>query len=96
MEKRKNMKKILLPVVVALALIFAMTVTAMADLVPPLKDYNVKFTSKEQMVSSFKTEDMYNQFAGMQPGDFTDIAISLKNEHENTTDWYMTNEVLKT
>jgi DNA-binding CsgD family transcriptional regulator len=68
----------------------------MAELVPPLKDYNVKFTSKEQMVSSFKTEDMYNQFAGMQPGDFTDIAISLKNEHEQTTDWYMTNEVLKT
>ena len=96
MEKRKNMKKILLPVVIALVLIFAMTVTAMAELVPPLKDYNVKFTSKEQMVSSFKTEDMYNQFAGMQPGDFTDIAISLKNEHEQTTDWYMTNEVLKT
>ena len=96
MEKRKNMKKILLPAVVALALIFAMTVTAMADLVPPLNDYNVKFTSKEEMVSSFKTEDMYNQFAGMQPGDYTDIAISLKNEHEKTTDWYMTNEVLKT
>ena len=96
MEKRKNMKKILLPAVVALALIFAMTVTAMADLVPPLNDYNVKFTSKEEMVSSFKTEDMYNQFAGMQPGDYTDIAISLKNEHEKTTDWYMTNKVLKT
>ena len=96
MKKCKNMKKILLPVMIAVVLMLAMTVTAMAELVPPLKDYNVKFTSKEEMVSSFKTEDMYNQFAGMQPGDNTDIAISLKNEHEQTTDWYMTNEVLKT
>jgi predicted alternative tryptophan synthase beta-subunit len=32
----------------------------------------------------------------MQPGDYTDIVLSVKNEHKATTHWYMTNEVLKT
>ena len=39
MKKRQNIKKILLPLVTAMVLIFAMSISAMAELVPPLKDY---------------------------------------------------------
>ncbi len=96
MKKSKSMKKILLPAVTAMILVFAMTVSTMADLVPALDDYYCTFTDSEKMSSNFKTSDMYNQFAGMQPGDYTDIAIDIKNENTETVDWYMTNEVLKT
>ena len=96
MKNRKSTKKILLPAVTAIALAFCMAITAMADLVPALNEYHVTFKPNEKMESNFKTSDMYNQFAGMQPGDYTDIAINVKNEHPTTVDWYMTNEVLKT
>lgn len=96
MKKRQNIKKILLPLVTALILVFAMSVSVMAELVPPLKDYYCTFTTDKKMDSNFKTKDMYNQFAGMQPGDYTDIAIDIKNDNENTVDWYMTNDVIKT
>lgn len=96
MKKSRNMKKILLPAVTAIILVLAMSISAMADLVPALDDYYCTFEQTEKLVSNFKTSDMYNQFAGMQPGDYTDISINIKNEHERTVDWYMTNEVLKT
>ena len=96
MKKRQNIKKILLPLVTAMVLIFAMSISAMAELVPPLKDDYCTFTAGKKLESNFKTRDMYNQFAGMQPGDYTDIAIDIKNDNENTVDWYMTNEVIKT
>ena len=96
MKNRKSTKKILLPAVTAIVLAFCMAITAMADLVPALNEYHVTFKPNEKMESNFKTSDMYNQFAGMQPGDYTDIAINVKNEHPTTVDWYMTNEVLKT
>lgn len=96
MKKSKNMKKILLPALTAIILVLAMSISAMAELVPALDDYYCTFTTGEKLTSNFKTSDMYNQFAGMQPGDYTDIAIDINNENENTVDWYMTNEVLKT
>ena len=96
MKRRKNMKKILLPAMTAIILVLVMSISVMADLVPALDDYYCTFTTGKKLTSNFKTSDMYNQFAGMQPGDYTDIAIDIKNENENVVDWYMTNEVLKT
>ena len=95
MKRRKSMKKILLPIVTAMILVFAMSISALAELVPALKDYNCTFTTGQKLESNFKTSDIYNQFAGMQPGDYTDIVIDIKNDNENTVDWYMTNKVIK-
>ena len=94
MKRRKSMKKILLPIVTAMILVFAMSISALAELVPALKDYRCTFTTGQKLESNFKTSDIYNQFAGMQPGDYTDILIDIKNDNENTVDWYMTNKVL--
>ena len=95
MKRRKSMKIILLPIVTAMILVFAMSISALAELVPALKDYNCTFTTGQKLESNFKTSDIYNQFAGMQPGDYTDIVIDIKNDNENTVDWYMTNKVIK-
>lgn len=93
---RKMMKKVFLPAVLACVLLLALTVTAMAELVPAKDTYNVSFNTNNKMSSNFKSSDMFNEAAGLQPGDYTDIVLNLKNENAATVDWYMTNKVLKT
>ena len=91
----KKMTKVLFPAVLALTLVFAMTVSAFAELVPARDDWTVSFTEANKMVSNFKTQDMDDQVSGLQPGDYTDIVLTLKNENKETVDWYMTNKVIK-
>ena len=88
------MKKVFLPAVFACVLTLALAVNAMAELVPAKDTYNVSFKTDNKMSSNFKSSDMFNQAAGLQPGDYTDIVLNLKNENEATVDWYMTNKVL--
>lgn len=46
------------------------------------------------MESTFKTSDLNDVIAGMQPGDRVIFSLELNNENKTTTDWYMTNKVL--
>lgn len=96
MEKRKSMKKLLLSSVAVLTLTLAIGMSAMAEVISPLDEYNVTFTEESKMSSNFKSEDIFEQASSMQPGDSTDIVLSVKNQNKATTYWYMTNEVLKT
>lgn len=79
-----------------LTLTLAIAMSAMADVIPPLDEYNVTFTEDSKMDSNFKSDDIFEQASSMQPGDSTDIVLSVENKNEATTYWYMTNEVLKT
>ncbi len=57
-------------------------------------DWHVAFTSEEKMDSNFHTSDLDEAIRGLQPGDNAIITLALENRHQETTDWYMTNEVL--
>ena len=57
-------------------------------------DWRVTFTDEKKMESSFKTSDINDTIYGIQPGDNAIVELSLKNENETPTDWYMTNKVL--
>ncbi len=57
-------------------------------------DWNVTFTEDEKMESSFSSADLDDTIYGLQPGDNAIITLKLKNEHDVSTDWYMTNKVL--
>ena len=92
---KKIMKKLVSPALLAAALICALSVTAFAELIPTKKSWSVSFTEKKVMVSDFKTKEMDDQVYGLQPGDYTDIVLNLKNDYDETVDWYMTNKVLK-
>ncbi|MDO5134299.1 MAG: hypothetical protein Q4D81_15170 [Eubacteriales bacterium] len=92
--------KNLLPAAIAAVLVISLAIPASAsdsktELLQPKDSYNVSFTADKKMVSDFKSSEMYNQMAGMQPGDHINIVMNLKNENESTVDWYMTNKVLK-
>ena len=92
---KKIMKKLVSPALLAAILICAFSVKAFAELIPTEKSWSVSFTEKKVMVSDFKTKEMDDQVYGLQPGDYTDIVLNLKNDYDETVDWYMTNKVLK-
>lgn len=56
--------------------------------------WHVVFTDQKEMESTFKTSDLDDVIAGMQPGDRVIFSLDLKNQNKHTTDWYMTNKVL--
>lgn len=58
-------------------------------------DWKVEFTEDEKMESNFKTSNMDDTISGMQPGDDAIFTVSLQNDNDITTDWYMSNKVLK-
>lgn len=78
-----------------LALLLAVTpITAYAEDFSGGDGWKVSFDGKK-MTSTFKNSDIDDKVYEMEPGDTVDFHIQLKNEYKQTTDWYMTNEVLK-
>lgn len=78
-----------------LALLLAITpVTAHAEDFTGGDGWKVSFDGKK-MTSTFKNTDIDDEIYKLEPGDTVDLHLSLKNEYSKTTDWYMTNEVLK-
>lgn len=78
-----------------LALLLAVTpITAYAEDFSGGDGWKVSFDGKK-MTSTFKNTDIDDKIYEMEPGDTVDFHIQLKNEYKQTTDWYMTNEVLK-
>lgn len=92
---KNNKKKILFPVVAAIVIVLTMGITAFAELVPTNNQWNVSFNENKKMVSDFKKETIADSVSGLQPGDYTDIVLNLKNDNSATVDWYMTNKVIQ-
>ena len=65
-------------------------------------DWNVTFTAGKVMESNFGKSAFDDVIFGkttadgLQPGDDMTISLTLTNSYPETTDWYMTNEVLST
>ena len=78
-----------------LALLLAVTpITAYAEDFSGGDGWKVSFDGKK-MTSTFKNTDIDDKIYEMEPGDTVNFHIQLKNEYKQTTDWYMTNKVLK-
>ena len=90
-----KMKKILFPAVLALVTALTFSISVFAELVPTDKQWNVSFTTDKKMTSDFKNNSISDSVSGLQPGDYTDIVLNLKNDNAATVDWYMTNKVIK-
>lgn len=90
--RRKRWK--LLPVLGLLVTMAMSAVTTNAETSHGNSDWSVVFSKDKKMVSNFKTSDINDAIYGIQPGDNVIITLALKNENDEATDWYMTNEVL--
>lgn len=95
--KAAGMSRSLAVILAALFLIAAIAPAqyVSAEEVAGENDWSVSFTEDKKMVSNFKTSDIDDKIYGMQPGDTATITLKLSNENEETTDWYMTNKVLR-
>lgn len=58
--------------------------------------WNVTFNTSNEMVSDYDQQKANATLKDMQPGDDVAYDVTIKNESDHATDWYMTNEVLKT
>lgn len=58
-------------------------------------DWSVTFTPDEKMVHAPENMNFADTVSDMQPGDVNTVAVTIKNDHAASTDWYLTNEVIK-
>lgn len=91
--KSEKFRKIM-TALMAIGMIASMSVTAYADELKGASGWYVDFTAENKLDSNFKTKDMDEAVAGMQPGDAITFHVDVKNSNSASTEWYMSNEVL--
>ena len=90
------MKKKLIGALLVLALLASLCASASADHLTGSDGWLVTFTAAEKMETNFDTGAALSEsYAGLQPGDDITLTVTLRNDHTQDTDWYMTNNVLK-
>lgn len=94
MRKRsKGIRNLGLFAVLALALTLPVVVNAEDR--QGSSDWRVSFDG-ERIESNFTSANIGDEVNAMQPGDSVEFTISLKNNYNGQTDWYMENKVLET
>lgn len=58
-------------------------------------DWSVEFTQDKKMESNFSTGSFVDVLDYLQPGDSAGFQVRIQNSCEDTTDWYMSNKILK-
>ena len=88
------MKKKLICLIAAFCLVCGMSRIVSAEDFQGSPDWAVTFDGKK-MESNFNSSELSAEVYQIQPGDTMTVQIKLKNAGEEGTDWYMTNEILK-
>lgn len=50
----------------------------------------------DEITSNFQSSDLADDASGIQPGDSITLNVSIANSADVDTDWYMTNEIVRT
>lgn len=88
----KTFKKLILS---SVALLMSITPVFAESYSGDQNNWTVDFDGSK-MSSTFKNSTISDSVSQMQPGDDVTFKVSLTNKYSETTDWYMTNEVLQT
>ena len=82
----------------ALAVLLALgsPAVARAEHLEGKTNWLVTYTPDEVLKDNYSEQEWADSIAGMQPGDDITLRVNLNQTNENTVDWYMANEVLKT
>lgn len=89
------MKKKILCLAVTVIMAAGISMTAQAVDHQGKSGYKVEFDGKD-LNSNFKNTALSDEAAGVQPGDSIELQVQIKNADSGKTDWYMTNEIVKT
>ena len=88
------LKKNILCLVMAAVMTFGTATTAKAEEITSSKDWMVDFKN-DKLNSNFTSKEIAEEVYGMLPGDTMKIGVKIKNSESIQTDWYMSNEILK-
>ncbi|MGN0399713.1 MAG: sortase B protein-sorting domain-containing protein [Blautia sp.] len=88
------MKKKILCLVMAAVMTVGTAVTAYAEEFKSDKNWYVDFDGNK-MNSNFTSQEMAQEIYGILPGDTMKMEVQIKNSGKGQTDWYMSNEILK-
>lgn len=87
-------KKIFSGVLAACLISCAMVLPAHAEDFKGGSGWRVEFTPGNAMDSNFTSAEMAEAVAGLQPGDSITFQVSLENRNSQSTEWYISNEIL--
>ena len=86
------MTKRIISLLAVLCLLFGLSVTVSAESYTGSDGWTVTFTAEGKMESHLPEKDGPQDF--LQPGDDVTFEVEIINKYPETTEWYMTNEVL--
>ncbi len=89
------MKKKIMCLLMAIFMLMNMSLTAYAEHYQGSDGWKVAFLGDE-MVSNFQSNQIQEEVYNIQPGDSVIFEMALDNNSDIATDWYMTNEVIRT
>lgn len=88
------MKKRILATALGLVLLIAAATAAFAN--QENEEWKVEFNNSNKLTSNYTLKGLGDKVYTMQPGDTVEFVLTLENTNEDSSNWYMTNEVLKT
>lgn len=89
------MKKKILCLAMMAMMVVGTTMTANAEDFKGSQTWLANFTG-DKIESNFTSAAIADEILQILPGDTITLEVSIQNSFEDETDWYMTNEVLKT
>lgn len=89
------MKKKILCLAMMVMMVVGTTMTANAEDFKGSQTWLANFTG-DKIESNFTSAAIADEILQILPGDTITLEVSIQNSFEDETDWYMTNEVLKT
>lgn len=89
------MKKRILCLAMALMMMVGTFSTVQAKELVGKYHWKVSFDGS-QMTTNFGKDQMNDELSNIQPGDSMTLKVKIENKNSQYTDWYMTNEIIKT
>ena len=86
--------RIIVPAV-AVAAMLSMPLPAFAEHLTGSSDWQVTHTSAGKLEDNYSESGMEADIKQLQPGDDLTVTVTLKQENDAESDWYVSNEVLK-
>lgn len=89
------MKKRFMCLAMALMVLFITLTSVQAKELVGSDQWKVSFDGN-QVSTNFGKDQMNDELSNIQPGDSLTLKVHVKNKTDQATDWYMTNDILKT
>lgn len=89
------MKRLFATFIIALSVAVVTAVPAFAETITSNESWTVTFTPSSKLESNYTATDIVEEVNGLQAGDTIKLTVALENKNSQSTNWYMTNQILQ-